>query len=98
MRKEERIKSHQNAGLCVCVWGGLCVSMCVSCRLVLLAKGGTTVGTPPLSQCEAEEDTEGEEKDGTQDPQAGEVILQDTNPATHTIEALNNHSISTIKI
>lgn len=72
--------------LCVCGW--VCIygsmSMCVSCGLVHLAEGSATVGTPPLSQCEAEEDTQGEEEDGTKDPQAGEVILQDTNSATNT--------------
>lgn len=47
----------------------------VSCGLVPLAERGTAVGTPSLTQCEAEEDTQGEEEDGTQDPQASEVIL-----------------------
>lgn len=57
----------------------------VSC-LVPLSKGGATVGTPSLTQCEAEEDAEGEEDDGTQYPQAGEVVLQDSNPETQTGE------------
>ena len=57
---------------------------CASCGLVPLAEGGATVGTPSLAQREAEEEPEGEEEDGTQDPQAGEVILQDTDSATHT--------------
>ncbi len=56
----------------------------MSWGLVPLAEGGATVGTPPLTQCKAEEETQGEEEDGTQDPQAGEVILQDTDSATHT--------------
>lgn len=49
--------------------------------LVPLAEGGATVGTPSLTQCEAEEEAQGEEEDGTQDPQAGEVILQDADSA-----------------
>lgn len=53
----------------------------MSCGLVPLAKGGATVGTPSLTQCEAEEETQGEEEDGTQDPQASEVVLQDANSA-----------------
>lgn len=48
---------------------------------VALAKSGTTVGAPPLAQSEAEEDANGEEEDGTQDAQAGEVVLQHPNPA-----------------
>lgn len=56
----------------------------MSCGLVPLAEGGATVGTPSLAQREAEEEPEGEEEDGTQNPQAGEVILQDTDSATHT--------------
>lgn len=55
---------------------------CESCSLVPLAKGGATIGTPSLTQCKAEEDTQGEEEDGTQDPQASEVILEDTNSAS----------------
>lgn len=58
--------------------------MCMSCGLVPLAEGGATVGTPSLTQCEAEEDTQREEEDGTQDPQASEVVLQDTNSAGRT--------------
>lgn len=50
--------------------------------LVPLAEGGATVGTPSLTQGEAEEETQGEEEDGTQDPQTGEVILQDAHPAS----------------
>lgn len=57
---------------------------CESCSLVPLAEGGATIGTPSLTQCKAEEDTQGEEEDGTQDPQASEVILEDTNSVTHT--------------
>lgn len=53
----------------------------MSCGLVPLAEGGATVGTPSLAQREAEEEPEGEEEDGTQNPQAGEVILQDTDSA-----------------
>lgn len=52
--------------------------------LVSLAKSGTTVGTPSLAQCKAEEDPEGEEEDGTQDAQACEVILQDAHSACWT--------------
>lgn len=59
----------------------VCVCACEICDLVPLAKAGATVGTPSLTQGEAEEDTEGEEEDGTQDPQASEVILQDPNSA-----------------
>lgn len=36
-----------------------------SCGLVPLTEGGATVGTPSLTQGEAEEETEGEEEDGT---------------------------------
>lgn len=57
---------------------------CESCSLVPLAKGGATIGTPSLTQCKAEDDTQGEEEDGTQDPQASEVILEDTNSVTQT--------------
>lgn len=52
-----------------------------SCALVPLAEGGATVGAPSLPQREAEEEAQGEEEDGTQDSQAGEVVLQDTNSA-----------------
>ena len=71
--------------MCVCVCACVCVCVCVcvracvcmvGCSLVLLPKGGTTVGTPPLAQCETEEDAKRDEEDGTHDPQAGEVILQ----------------------
>lgn len=65
--------------VCVCMHGS--TSRCTSCGLVPLAEGGATVGTPSLTQCEAEEETQGEEEDGAQDPQASEVILQDTNSA-----------------
>lgn len=59
-------------------------SRCASCGLVPLAEGGATVGTPSLTQCEAEEEPQGEEEDGTQDPQASEVVLQDTDSAGRT--------------
>lgn len=59
------------------------------CALVPLAKGGATVGTPSLAQREAEEDTQREEEDGTQDPQAGEVVLQ--NPDSAGRAAAYNH-------
>lgn len=52
------------------------------CSLVPLAKGGAAVGTSSLAQSEAEKDAQGEEEDGTQDPQTGEVILQDTHSVT----------------
>lgn len=52
-----------------------------SCALVPLAEGGTTVGAPSLPQRKAEEEAQGEEEDGTQDSQAGEVVLQDANSA-----------------
>lgn len=52
-------------------------------RLVRLAERGATVGTTSLSQREAEEDAQREEEDGTQDAQAGEVILEDADSATH---------------
>lgn len=64
--------------------------------MVPLAEGGTTVGAPPLPQREAEEEAQGEEEDGTQDPQAGEVVLKDANPAEkcrhrqHVIKALHH--------
>lgn len=66
--------------LCLCVY----VCVCMSCGLVPLAEGRATVGTPSLTQCETEEDSQREEEDGTQDPKASEIILQDTNSATHT--------------
>lgn len=85
--KENKIKD-KNAGLCVyaCMHGSM--SRCMNCSLVPLAKGGTTVGTPSLTQCEAEQESQGEEEDGTQDPKAGEVVLQDTNSASR---AASNH-------
>lgn len=43
--------------------------------LVPLAEGGATVGAPSLPQREAKEEAQGEEDDGTQDSQAGEVVL-----------------------
>lgn len=49
-----------------------------------LPEGGATVGASPLAQSEAEEDADGEEEDGTQDAQAGEVVLQHPNPAGRT--------------
>lgn len=49
--------------------------------MVPLAEGGATVGTPSLTQRKAEDEPQGEEDDGTQDPQASEVIFQDTNSA-----------------
>lgn len=52
-----------------------------SCALVPLAEGGATVGAASLPQREAEEEAQGEEEDGTQDSQAGEVVLQDANSA-----------------
>lgn len=51
---------------------------------VSLPKSGTTVGTPPLAQGKTEEDANGKEEDGTQDAQAGEVVLQHPNPASGT--------------
>ena len=76
----------------VCVWVCLCGYVCArgaqACVRAavwsLSAEGGATVGTPSLTQREAEEDPQGEEEDGTHDPQAGEVILQDPDSATHT--------------
>lgn len=56
-----------------------CVRGSASCALVPLAKGGATVRAPSLPQREAEEEAQGEEEDGTQDSQAGEVVLQDAN-------------------
>lgn len=54
---------------------------CSGCALVPLAEGGAAVGAAPLPQREAEEEAQGEEEDGTQDPQAGEVVLQDADSA-----------------
>lgn len=54
---------------------------CSSCALVPLAEGGAAVGAASLPQREAEEEAQGEEEDGTQDPQAGEVVLQDADSA-----------------
>lgn len=71
----------------VCMHGS--TSRCMSCSLVPLAEGCATVGTPSLTQREAEEEPQGEEEDGTQDPEASEVILQDTNSAGRT--ASNHH-------
>lgn len=51
------------------------------CALVPLAEGGAAVGAASLPQREAEEEAQGEEEDGTQDPQAGEVVLQDADSA-----------------
>lgn len=52
------------------------------CGLVPLAKGGATVWTPSLTQGKAEQEPQGEEEDGAEDPQACEVVLQDANPDT----------------
>ncbi|KAG9460304.1 hypothetical protein GDO78_022697 [Eleutherodactylus coqui] len=49
--------------------------------LILLTKCGSTVRTPPLPQGKTEQDSKREEKDGTEDPQAGEGVLQNTDPA-----------------
>lgn len=51
------------------------------CGLVRLAKSGSAVGTPPLPQGQTEENAQGEEDNGTQDPQTGEVLLQHPHPA-----------------
>lgn len=61
--------------MCASAWRG---------SLVPLAEGGATVGTPSLTQSEAEEDAQREEEDGTKDPQTGEVILQDAHSASRT--------------
>lgn len=50
--------------------------------MVPLAKGGATVGTSPLTQRKAEEDAQREKEYGAQDAQAGEVVLQDSHPAS----------------
>lgn len=68
--------------MCVCTRGS--TSRCVSCGLVSLTEGGAAVGTPSLAQCKAEEEAQGEEEDGTQDPEASEVILQDADSAGRT--------------
>lgn len=52
--------------------------------LVRLAEGGAAVGAPSLAQREAEEEAQGEEEDGAQDSQAGEVVLQDADSADGT--------------
>lgn len=49
-----------------------------------LAEGGAAVGTPPLTQGEAEEKAQREEEDGAEDPQTGKVVLQDADPDKHT--------------
>lgn len=67
---------------CMCLHGS--TSVCRSCSLVPLAEGGATVGTSSLTQREAEEDAQREEEDGAEDPQTGEVILQDAHPAGWT--------------
>lgn len=69
----------------------VCVCMCLrgstrgrtSCGLVPLTEGGATVGTSSLTQREAEEEPQGEEEDGTEDPQAGKIVLKDADSATH---------------
>lgn len=53
-------------------------------RLVPLAEGGAAVGTPSLTQSEAEQDADGEEEDGAQNAQTGEVVLQDADSAGWT--------------
>lgn len=68
--------------VCVCVCMGA-QPWCTNCCLVPLTEGGATVWAPSLTQCKAEEEAQGEEDDGTQDSQASEVILQDSNSATH---------------
>lgn len=55
------------------------------CGLVRLAKSGSAVGTPSLPQGQAEENAQGEEENGTHDPQTGEVLLQHSHPANKSI-------------
>lgn len=73
------------------------------CALVPLAEGGATVRAPSLPQREAEEEAQGEEEDGTQDSQTGEVILQDADSAEkhhychHVIKTLDHILFSPAK-
>lgn len=58
--------------------------MCAGIGLVSLTKSGPTVGTSSLTQCNAEQDAQRKEEDGTQDAQACEVIFQDPHSAGRT--------------
>lgn len=46
-----------------------------------LSKDRSTVGASSLPQCKAAEEPKREQDDGQEDAQAGEAVLQDTNPA-----------------
>lgn len=48
--------------------------------LVPLAESGSTVWTSPLTQGQAEENSQRKEKYGTHDSQTGEIILQHADP------------------
>lgn len=52
--------------------------------LVPLAERGSTVWTSPLTQDQAEEDSQRKAENGTHDPQTGEIILQHADPAGRT--------------
>lgn len=52
--------------------------------LVSSAECGTTVGASSLTQGPTEQNSQGEEEDGTQDSQTGEVILQHADSASRT--------------
>ena len=45
----------------------------------LLAKDSTAVSTATLAHCQAAENANGEEQDGTQHTQAGKIVFQNTN-------------------
>lgn len=53
--------------------------------LVPLAESGTTVWTSPLTQDQAEEDSQRKEEYGTHDSQTGEIILQHADPGQNSI-------------
>lgn len=46
-----------------------------------LSKDGSTVGASSLPQCKAADEPKRKQDDGQEDAQAGEAVLQDTNPA-----------------
>ncbi len=62
--------------------------------LVPLAERGTTVWTSPLTQDQAEEDSQRKEEYGTHDPQTGEIILQHADPAQNNIHSMLRIQVS----
>lgn len=82
--KQRDKKKKKKAGLIMCVFMHGSGSGYAKWGLVPLAEGGAAVWTPSLTQGKAEQEPQGEEEDGAEDPQTCEVILQHADPDTHT--------------